>query len=311
MKTKSKKILSEIRSYVILTIGLLLYVLAWTIFILPNNLVGGGVTGISAIIQYWTGFEVSYSFFIINAVLLLVALKVLGRGFGVKTIYAIVVSSVLFKVMPALIPESFIQEIAINNGPLLCCIFGGALDGLGMALTFAHGGSTGGTDIVALIINKYRNISPGRVLVVLDMIIIASSLIVPSDGTWGYKFAIVIYGYITAAVCSFTLDAFLSGSKQSVQIFIFSKQYDVIADRITEETGRGVTIFNSRGWYTKEEGKVAVVVARKHESGQILRIIKEVDKTAFLSVGSVMGVYGKGFEQIKSGFKKRKNGYKK
>ena len=311
MKTKSKKILSEIRSYVILTIGLLFYVLAWTIFILPNNLVGGGVTGISAIIQYWTGFEVGYSFFIINAVLLIVALKVLGRGFGVKTIYAIVVSSALFKIMPELIPQSFIQEIAINNGPLLCCIFGGALDGFGMALTFANGGSTGGTDIVALIINKYRNVSPGRVLVVLDMIIIASSLIVPSDGTWGYKFAIVVYGYITAAVCSFTLDTFLSGTKQSVQIFIFSKYYDIIADRITQEMERGVTILNSQGWYTKEEGKVAVVVARKNESGQILRIIKEVDKTAFLSVGSVMGVYGEGFEQIKSSFKKKNNEYKK
>ena len=299
MNTKSKKILSEIKAYFIIAIGLLCYVLAWSIFILPNNMVGGGVTGIAALIQYWTGFEVSYSYFIINTVLLLIALKVLGRGFGAKTVFAIVVTSALFKVVPAIIPESFIQEFAVNNGPMLCCIFGGALAGLGMALTFAQGGSTGGTDIVALMINKYRSVSPGKIIVLLDIIIISSSLILPSESTWGYKFAIVIYGFIMSAVLSFTLDMFLSGSKQSVQILIFSKQYDAISDRITEETGRGVTVLNSRGWYTKEEGKVAVVIVRKNESSHILRIVKEVDKTAFLSVGSVMGVYGKGFEQIK------------
>jgi uncharacterized membrane-anchored protein YitT (DUF2179 family) len=279
-------------------------VLGWSIFILPNSLVGGGVTGISAIIQYWTGFEISYSYFIINAVLLIVGFLILGGGFGVKTIYAIVVSSLLFKVVPGLIPESFIQEIAINNGPMLCCIIGGALDGVGMAMTFANGGSTGGTDIVALIINKYRSISPGKIIVLMDIIIIASSMIVPSDGTWGSKLAVVIYGFIMSGVLSFTLDMVLSGNKQSVQILIFSKYYDVIADRITQEAGRGVTILNSRGWYTKEEGKVAIVVARKNESSYILSIIKEVDKNAFLSVGNVMGVYGKGFEQIKSGLKK-------
>ncbi|NLX41609.1 MAG: YitT family protein [Bacteroidales bacterium] len=304
MNTKSKKILSEIRSYVIITLGLLCYVLGWSIFILPNSLVGGGVTGISAIIQYWTGFEISYSYFIINAVLLVVGFLILGGGFGVKTIYAIVVSSLLFKVVPGLIPESFIQEIAINNGPMLCCIIGGALDGVGMAMTFANGGSTGGTDIVALIINKYRSISPGKIIVLMDIIIIASSMIVPSDGTWGSKFAVVIYGFIMSGVLSFTLDMVLSGNKQSVQILIFSKNYDVIADRITREAGRGVTILNSRGWYTKEEGKVALVIVRKNESSYILSIIKEVDKNAFLSVGNVMGVYGKGFEQIKSGLKK-------
>ena len=304
MNTKSKKILSENRSYVIITLGLLCYVLGWSIFILPNSLVGGGVTGISAIIQYWTGFEISYSYFIINAVLLIVGFLILGGGFGVKTIYAIVVSSLLFKVVPGLIPESFIQEIAINNGPMLCCIIGGALDGVGMAMTFANGGSTGGTDIVALIINKYRSISPGKIIVLMDIIIIASSMIVPSDGSWGYKFAIVIYGFIMSGVCSFTLDMFLSGNKQSVKILIFSKQYDAIADRISQETERGVTIVNTRGWFTKEEGKVVIVIVRKTELGQVLRIVKEIDKKAFLSVGSVMGVYGEGFEQIKSGLKK-------
>jgi uncharacterized membrane-anchored protein YitT (DUF2179 family) len=262
-------------------------------------MVGGGVTGISAIIQYCTGFEVSYSYFIINIILLLFSLKILGKGFGVKTVFAIIVTSVLFKIVPTSIPESFINEIAIQNGKLLCSIFGGALSGLGVALTFTQGGSSGGTDIIALMINKYRTISPGKILVFLDMFIIASSLIIPSEGNWGHKLATMIYGYIMAGVFSFTMDVFLNGNRQSVQILIFSKKYNEIADRITKEARRGATVINAQGWYTKEEGKVVMVIVRKNESNSIFRIVKEVDNTAFLSVGNVMGVYGKGFEQIK------------
>ncbi|MCK9625187.1 MAG: YitT family protein [Bacteroidales bacterium] len=299
MEKSTKKIFLEVKAYLIITLGLLCYTLAWSVFIIPNNMVGGGVTGISAIIQYCTGFEVSYSYFIINTILLLFSLKVLGKGFGVKTVFAIIVTSILFKIVPTSIPESFINEIAIQNGKLLCSIFGGALSGLGVALTFTQGGSSGGTDIIALMINKYRTISPGKILVFLDMFIIASSLIIPSEGNWGHKLATMIYGYIMAGVFSFTMDVFLNGNRQSVQILIFSKKYNQIADRITKEARRGATVINAQGWYTKEEGKVVMVIVRKNESNLIFRIVKEVDNTAFLSVGNVMGVYGKGFEQIK------------
>lgn len=299
MEKSYKKIFATVKAYFIITLGLLCYVLAWSVFIIPNNMVGGGVTGIAAIIQYCTGFEVSYSYFIINGLLLLIALKVLGKGFGAKTIYAIIVTSVLFKVVPAMIHESFINEIAISNGKLLCTIFGGALSGVGVALTFTQGGSSGGTDIIALMINKYRSISPGKILVLIDIIIIASSLIIPTEGSWGHRLATVIYGYIMAGVFSFTMDTFLNGSRQSVQMFIFSKKYSEIADRITNEAKRGVTIMNDQGWYSKDEGKLVMVIVRKNESNAILKIVKEVDNTAFVSVGNVMGVYGKGFDQIK------------
>lgn len=299
MEKSTKKIFSTIKSYFIITVGLLCYVLAWSVFIIPNNMVGGGVTGIAAIIQYCTGFEVSYSFFIINGLLLLIALKVLGKGFGAKTVYAIFVTSLMFKVVPTIISDSFINEIAVENGKLLCTIFGGALSGFGVSLTFSQGGSSGGTDIIALMINKYRSISPGKILVIIDMIIIASSLIIPSDGNWGHRLATVIYGYVMAGVFSFTVDVFISGNKQSVQIFIFSKKYAEIADKITHEAKRGVTVMNGQGWYSKEDGKLLLVVVRKNESNGILRLVKEIDNTAFVSVGSVMGVYGKGFDQIK------------
>lgn len=296
---EKNKALSTLKSYAIITIGLLFYVLAWTIFIIPHHLVGGGVTGISAVIQYCTGFHVSYSFFIINAILLLIALKVLGPAFGVKTVYAMVVTTILLRVAPMVIPEDFIQIIAIENGKLLSVILGGALSALGISLTFSQGGSSGGTDIIALMINKYRAISPGRILLILDIFIIGSSLIVPTEGSWGERIANLVYGYVMAGVFSYALDLFVSGSKQSVQILIFSKQYETIADRITNDLHRGVTSLEGKGWYTKNSATVLVVVARKHELKFLLNLIKEEDPQAFLSVGSVTGVYGTGFDVIK------------
>ncbi len=296
---EKSKILATIKSYAIITLGLVFYVLAWVVFIIPHQLVGGGVTGISAVIQYCTGFNVSYSFFIINAVLLLIALKVLGPSFGVKTIYAMVVTTLLLRFMPMIIPEEFIRIIALENGKLLSVIIGGTLSALGISLTFSQGGSSGGTDIIALMVTKYRAISPGKVLLILDVFIIGSSLIVPTEGSWGVRVANLMYGYIMAGVFSVALDLFVSGSKQSVQIFIFSKNYEKIADRITADVHRGVTALNGKGWYTKTESTVLLVIARKPELKLLLNLIKEEDPQAFISVGSVSGVYGYGFDAIK------------
>ena len=291
--------LATFKSYAIITVGPIFYVLAWVVFIIPHQLVGGGVTGISAVIQYCTGFNVSYSFFIINGILLLIALKVLGPSFGVKTIYAMVVTTLLLRFMPFVIPEEFIRIIALENGKLLSVIIGGTLSALGISLTFSQGGSSGGTDIIALMITKYRAISPGKILLILDVFIIGSSLIVPTEGSWGVRVANLVYGYVMAGVFSVALDLFVSGSKQSVQIFIFSKNYEKIADRITVDVHRGVTALQGKGWYTKTESTVLMVVARKQELKFLLNLIKEEDPQAFISVGSVTGVYGYGFDAIK------------
>jgi uncharacterized membrane-anchored protein YitT (DUF2179 family) len=293
------KFLSTLKSYAIITLGLILYVLAWVVFIMPHQLVGGGVTGISAVIQYCTGFHVSYSFFIINGILLLIALKILGPAFGVKTVYAMIVTTLLLRFLPMVIPQEFIRIIALDNGKLLSVIIGGMLSALGISLTFSQGGSSGGTDIVALMITKYRAISPGKILLILDIFIIGSSLIVPTEGSWGVRVANLVYGYVMAGVFSVALDLFVSGSKQSVQIFIFSKNYQKIADRITNDVHRGVTALDGKGWYTKTESTVLVVVARKQELKFLLNLIKEEDPQAFISVASVSGVYGSGFDVIK------------
>ncbi len=311
MSVNYKSIFNEIKAYVIITIGLLLYVLGWDVFLLPNSMVGGGVTGIAAVLLYAFNIPVSYSFFVINLILLLIALKVLGKGFGAKTVYAIVVTSVFFDVVPGFLPDVFIQEIAISNGKLLCAIFGGVTSGLGIGVCFSQGGSTGGTDIVALMITKYKNISAGRIILIIDVFIIASSFLLPAKEildaagnvtgveSLGERFATVLYGYILIGACSYTIDLFISGTKQSLQVFIFSKKYAEIADAVISDIKRGVTVIDAQGWYTKHQSKIVMVVVRKTDVNMIYKIVKSVDRDAFMSVGSVTGVYGNGFDEIK------------
>ncbi len=305
-----KKILGTIKAYIIITLGLLCYVLGWTIFLIPNNLVGGGVSGISSIILYAFGVPISVTYFAINIILLLIALKVLGKGFGVKTVYAIVAATLFFQFVPAFIPQDFIEEIAISNGKLLSAIFGGVLSGLGIGISFSQGGSTGGTDIVALMVAKYHNIAPGRMILYMDLVIIACSLLIPAKDitdaagnvigkeTWGMRLATVLYGYMLIASCSQIVDMMVAGSRQSVQVYIFSREYEKIADIITKEMGRGVTVLTGEGWYTKQENKMLMVLIHKTETSKIHNLIKDIDRDAFISMAPVTGVWGRGFQQI-------------
>ncbi len=307
MEKSRQKILKGVKEYLLIALGLLVYVLGWTVFLIPNNLVGGGVSGIGAVIQYATGglIKVSYTFFVVNFVLLAIALKVLGPSFGVKTVYAVIITTLMFQFFPEIIPSEIIDLIGKSNGKLVATVIGGVMSGFGIGLAISQGGSTAGTDIVALMVAKYHNISTGKMILAIDVFIVLSSLIVPmtnSDGnpmTWGEKIAVVTYGFVLIACCSYTVDLYLSGSKQSVQIFIFSKKYDEIADRISENMHRGVSVMDAEGWYTKTNNKVLMVMARKAELNTILRMIKSIDPEAFLSAGTVMGVYGKGFDKIK------------
>lgn len=294
-----------VKEYVLITAGLLSYVLGWAVFLIPNNLVGGGVSGLSAIIFYATGIPMGYSYFVINLILLLVGFKILGTGFGSKTIYAIIFASVMLNVLPPLIPEYIKSELAVSNGKLLCTIIGGILSGVGIGVSISYGGSTGGTDIIALIVGKFRNISPGKLILAMDVVIILSSMLFPSYTSSGElvpfpeKLATSVYGLIMITVSGYAVDLYLSGSKQSVQVFIFSKKYAEIADSIVGEMKRGVTIIHAEGWYTKEESEVIMVMTRKTDLNLLLRYIKSIDPDAFLSVTNVMGVFGKGFDSIK------------
>ncbi len=296
-----KKLLTLFNDYFIITLGLLFYTLGIVVFVIPNELVSGGVSGMGALVQYATkgAIPVSITYFVVNIVLLLIALKLLGKGFGVKTVYAIFVASFFLGILPEIIPADFIQEISVKNGKLIAGMIAGTLCGFGIGVTFSKGGSTGGTDIVALIVNKYRNIPPGRVILMLDIFIVGSSIFLPSELTIGERIAAIMYGYLTVAVCGFVVDLSVSGTKQSVQIMIFSKANEEIAEMIGTQLKRGVTILDGQGWYTKRHDKILMVVVRKAESPLLLSMIKSIDPNAFITVGSVMGVYGQGFDSIK------------
>lgn len=305
----TSKVLREVRSYLIITFSLFCYALGWDIFLIPNNLVGGGVTGFAAIIYYWLRIPVSVTFFVVNLILLAIALKVLGKAFGLKTVYAIFATTLFLQFIPDIVPQDFIEEIAIKNGKLISAIFGGMLAGLGIGISFTQGGSTGGTDIIALMVAKFRNIAPGKVILYIDLCIITSSLLLPAnevlgpDGTMvresiGMRLSTVLYGYMLVATTSAIIDMVLSGKKQSVQAFIFSKNHEQIADAITKNLGRGVTVLSGEGWYTKHENKMLMVVVHKTQQNALYSLVRDIDKDAFISMSTVSSVYGRGFEAM-------------
>ncbi|PTN08653.1 YitT family protein [Mangrovibacterium marinum] len=284
---RKQKLRILLYDYFIITMGMSLYVVGWTLFLIPAEITGGGISGLSALLLYSTGFPMAISYFIINVFLILVAIKMLGASFGIKTIWSMTVATVLFWVTPGLIKEPLIDDIFLSS------VLGGMLGGVGIGLVFTRGGSTGGTDIIAMIINKYRNISPGRIIMYCDVIIIGSSYFIFNSP------AKLVYGYVNMWVVSYAIDAFLSGANASAQIFIFSKKFTEVADYINQNAHRGVTVLDGTGWYSKEDVKIIMTVVRKRESSMIFRKLKEIDPDAFISMGSVMGVYGNGFEKIK------------
>lgn len=301
-----------LKEYALVTFGVISYALGWSIFLLPNNLIGGGVSGFASIVYYATGISMGVTYFILNILLLVIGTKILGTGFGGKTIYAIFMTSFMLSLMPKIIPSDFISEFALSNGKLVCTILGGMIAGFGIGLSISQGGSTGGTDIIALVWCKFSPASPGRVILIVDVGIILSSLLFPSYNTesgellpFAEKLAVIVYGLIQVTVSGYAVDLYLSGSKQSVQAFIFTKKVTEMADAIAFDMKRGVTVLPAKGWYSKEDKQVLMVVTRKADLNLLLRYVKSIDPDAFLSVSTVMGVYGQGFDTIKVKSKKQ------
>lgn len=277
----------NVRSYFFITFGLFIFALGWTAFLIPSEIVGGGVSGIGSLIFYAFDIPVGYSAFIVNVFLVLIGMRYLGANFGINTIYGIAIGALFFIVLQNNINEAVVKD------EFMSALLGGILSGAGIGIAFSHGGNSGGTDIIALLVNKYYNISPGRVILYLDVIIIGSSYLI------FHSLEKIVYGYVVIAVVSYTIDMVLEGSKQSYQLMIISDHYKEIADRIGNELGRGITFLRGKGWYNQKDREVLLVFARKQDKQNILRIIQETDDSAFLSVAKVMGVFGQNFEQIK------------
>ncbi|MDR0506012.1 MAG: YitT family protein [Dysgonamonadaceae bacterium] len=288
-KIERKVIFQEIHDYVFILIGLCIYALGWTGFLLPNEMTTGGVTGAAAIIYYATNIPVGISYFCINAVLLIISIRMFGFKFSLKTIINVLILTFLLSFLQSIITKPLVQ-----GEPFMSCIIGGIMCGMGVGLVLNYKGSTGGTDIIALIINKYRNITIGKALLICDVLIISSSFFV------FHNIEKVVYGLVVMGVSSYTVDMVLNGARQSVQFFVFSEKYEEIADAIIKQAHRGCTLLDGTGWYSHRPVKVLVVMAKKNESVTIFRIVKSIDPDAFVSQSTVRGVYGRGFDQIKA-----------
>ena len=284
---KKKSIVKELRDYLMITIAMVSYCIGWNVFLLPNNITTGGVPGISSVVYWGTGIPVQVTYFVINAFLLIAALKILGWKFCVKTIYAVVVLTSL----TALARHNLADTHLLSDQPFMASIIGAIFCGSGVGLGLANNGSTGGTDIVAAIVNKYRDISLGRVIMLCDIVIITSSYLVLHN--WEQ----VIYGYVVLMVM-----------RRSVQFFIISDKYREIASRIAVYPHRGATVIEAHGFYTGHQVKMLFIMAKRRESNTIFQIINDIDPRAFVTQTNVIGVYGEGFDKFKV-HKMTKNGY--
>lgn len=291
----------EIRDYFYITLGLMLYTFGFTVFLLPYEIVTGGIAGVGAIVFYATRFPVQWTFFIINAVLIVAALKILGWKFLAKTIYATFALTLMLDLAQKIVemPDGTFYKLMGEGNDFMSLVIGCMLTGTALAIVFLSNGSTGGTDIVAAVVNKYHNVSLGKALIMVDLCIISSSLCIDSFGAFPVRCTKVVFGLCTMFIECNMLDFVMNWQRQSVQFMIFSKKHQEIANAIAKETEHTMTILDGHGWYSGNPMKVICLMAKKRESVAIFRIIKSIDPNAFVSQSSVQGVFGEGFDPIK------------
>lgn len=281
-------------SYLVITLGILIYTFGWAAVMLPAKIVGGGVSGISSVLYYAVGVRLPIGVMnlIINAILVIVGFRVLGSKFGANTIYGIIMSSACFILWQQVLHVETLFDVS-QFGGFMCAIIGGALCGGGIGLTFAMGGNSGGTDIIALIVSKFYNISPGKVIMYLDIVIVGCSYFV------SHKIENIVFGYIVMVTMTYVLDMVLDGNKQSYQIMVFSTKNKEIGETVTTEVGRGATLLDGEGCYSHQQRQVLIIMVHKTDKPHVMQIIHRIDPDAFISVSKAQGVYGRNFEKLK------------
>ena len=292
----TNRFLSVLWDYVIVSFGTLLYCLGWTSFLIPGGIASGGGTGLCTIVYFATGIPVAYSFFVLNTILLIIGFMVLGKAFGFKTIYVILLSTVLFDVLP-----KFDFLVVTFQDRLFTSIIGGIVEAIGIGIVLTRGGSTGGTDIVALMVNKYWPLSLSTVFFFTDLAICSLLLFVP-----GKNFSDMCYGLEELVMFSIMVDFVVAGKRSSYQLLVFSEKYREIADHIIHNMNRGVTLLKAQGWYSKQEKNVLLILINQKELPSLTKVIKEADAKAFMSISPTSNVYGEGFDEIKTGVSVKK-----
>ena len=283
-----KELLHQLKDYFMIVVGLTLYAFGFTAFILPEKVVSGGLAGVSSLVYFKFGIPVAITNYSLNVLLLLMAFRVVGRTFVIRTVFGFSVISLFFGIMQPLFPQPF-----VNNQPFMNIILGSIMCGLGVGLAFIHNGSTGGTDIVAAMVSKKTNVTIGRMILYTDVFIISSSYLL------FHSIDKIVYGFVILLVVAFVCDYVINTNRQAVQFTIISEKWEEIANSINNEAHRGCTLLHGTGWYTKRDVKMLIVMCRKIESVTIFRIIKSIDKDAFVTQANVNGVYGVGFDEVK------------
>ncbi len=309
MTIDHRLILKEVEDYVFITLGLILYAFGFTFFLMPYEIVTGGVAGVAAIVEYASSFPNQYTYFLVNAALLVMALKILGWKFLIKTIYAILMLTFLLGLMKELVPRDEAGQMVkiLGEGQnFMSLIIGCMMTGTALGVVFVNNGSTGGSDIIAASVNKFYNMSLGTVLIFVDLVIIGSCLFIPQFGTMLERTYMVVFGLCTMVIENFMLDYIYNRQRSSVQFLIFSEKWQEIANEIGTQLDHGVTILDAHGWYTGKERKVLCILAKKNESTVIFRLIKRIDSKAFVSQSAVIGVFGEGFDEMKVKVKSEK-----
>ncbi|MCI5451407.1 YitT family protein [bacterium] len=291
-----RRIWEFVVDFLAINLGMAVYSLGWAAFLLPYHITTGGMAGMFAIVYYVTGFPMSYAILIANGILLVFALWQLGWKFTIKTAYAVLALSAYLQLGQDMMTadDGTMMQLLGEGQDSMACVLGAVLNGLGIGIVFLSGGSTGGWDVIAAIINKYRNVSLGRVLLYLDFLVIASCWPIFHD--W----RMVVFGYVTLAIYTYVLDMLVNSARQDVQFIIFTTKPDEICQRIITETCHSVTSMNGEGYYSRQSIKVLITIVHKRESVTILRMIKETDPDAFVSQSRAEGVYGNGFKAIKA-----------
>ena len=291
-----RRIWEFVVDFLAINLGMAVYSLGWAAFLLPYHITTGGMAGMFAIVYYVTGFPMSYAILIANSILLVFALWQLGWKFTIKTAYAVLALSAYLQLGQDMMTadDGTLMQLLGEGQDSMACVLGAVLNGLGIGIVFLSGGSTGGWDVIAAIINKYRNVSLGRVLLYLDFLVIASCWPIFHD--W----RMVVFGYVTLAIYTYVLDMLINSARQDVQFIIFTTKPDEICQRIITETCHSVTSMNGEGYYSHQSIKVLITIVHKRESVTILRMIKETDPDAFVSQSRAEGVYGNGFKAIKA-----------
>ena len=299
-----KKVFNVLKDFVVLTAACFIFAFAWEAFMIPNGMSAGGMMGLCTVVQYATAglIPAQYSYFAVNALLIIVAVIVMGIGFGFKTIYCIVMSSLAMSVIDSCpVLHCMPGEFFYVNETLLIPIIAGLLEALGLGTVLRFGGSTGGTDIIALMVHKYWPVSLSKVFLFSDLAIVTLLLFLPDK-----SFGDMVYGIVEIVSFSLVIDFVVGGNKSSYQLLVFSNKHEDIADHIIKNMDRGVTLLKAQGWYTKKDRDVLLIVINKKQLPSLTSVIKEIDPRAFISVSSASNVYGEGFEEIKDGLKKRK-----